>query len=93
VRDTRDQTRRVARARARARFLPIVSHRGERASLGRYSKARVEGLMSELVLERAQGRGGGGGGGGGEEREAEEGRKKITLRAATRVTSETGRAE
>jgi len=48
--------------------------------------------MSELVLERAQGRGGGGGGGG-EEREAEEGRKKITLRAATRVTSETGRAE
>jgi hypothetical protein len=49
--------------------------------------------MSELVLERAQGRGGGGGGGGGEEREAEEGRKKITLRAATRVTSETGRAE
>jgi len=90
VRDTRDQTRRVARARAR--FLPIVSHRGERASLGRYSKARVEGLMSELVLERAQGRGGGGGGGG-EEREAEEGRKKITLRAATRVTSETGRAE
>jgi len=40
--------------------------------------------MSELVLERAR---------GGEARSAKreaEGRKKITLRAATRVTSETG---
>jgi len=81
VRDTRDQTRRVAHARA-VRPDRVSS----RASVGRYSGARVEGLMSELVLERERGEE------GSEEREAP-GRKKITLRAATRVTSETGRAE